>query len=127
HARLTAHLETRIRDGVKLMKSMLAIAPWSEGGGDAAGGAPAPGGQAAWREQGVVILLAGNSSRSEFVEKALAEELGIPGLKVWRPESEGPFQQVVLYETPQRTDRGATIVGVTPKTAVALGALKIAN
>ncbi|MFS8065370.1 MAG: hypothetical protein ACMG6S_03255 [Byssovorax sp.] len=123
HARLTAHLETRIRDGVKLMKSMLAIAPWSEGGGEAA----AVGEQADWREQGVVILLAGNSSRSEFVEKALAEELGIPGLKVWRPDSEGPFQQVVLYETPQRTDRGATIVGVTPKTAVALGALKIAN
>ena len=122
HARLTAHLETRIRDGVKLMKSMLAIAPWSEGSD-----APAAGGQADWREQGVVILLAGNSSRSEFVEKALAEELGIPGLKVWRPDSEGPFQQVVLYETPQRTDRGATIVGVTPKTAVALGALKIAN
>jgi hypothetical protein len=117
HARLTAHLETRIRDGVKLMKSMLAIAPWSEG--DAA--------QGDWREQGVVILLAGNSSRSEFVEKALAEELGIPGLKVWRPDSDGPFQQVVLYETPQGTDRGATIVGVTPKTAVALGALKIAN
>ena len=120
HARLTAHLETRIRDGVKLMKSMLAIAPWSEG-------EAAQGPQGDWREQGVVILLAGNSSRSEFVEKALAEELGIPGLKVWRPDSDGPFQQVVLYETPQRTDRGATIVGVTPKTAVALGALKIAN
>ncbi len=123
HARLTAHLETRIRDGVKLMKSMLAVATWSEGGGAAAAAFV----QADWREQGVVILLAGNSSRSEFVEKALAEELGIPGLKVWRPDSEGPFQQVVLYETPQRTDRGATIVGVTPKTAVALGALKIAN
>jgi hypothetical protein len=125
HARLKAHLETRIRDGVKLMKSMLAIAPWS---GDAAmGDGTAPAAPADWREQGVVILLAGNSSRSEFVEKALAEELGIPGLKVWRPDSDGPFQQVVLYETPQRTDRGATIVGVTPKTAVALGALKIAN
>jgi hypothetical protein len=108
------------------MKSMLAIAPWSA---DADGTSPPAGpvGQGDWREQGVVILLAGNSSRSEFVEKALAEELGIPGLKVWRPDSEGPFQQVVLYETPQRTDRGATIVGVTPKTAVALGALKIAN
>jgi hypothetical protein len=34
---------------------------------------------------------------------------------------------VVLYETPQRTERGVTIVGVTPKTAVSLGALKIAN
>ncbi len=128
HARLTSHLETRIRDGVKLMKSMLAIAPWSGEAGEAAPGTPATeGGQADWREQGVVILLAGNSSRSEFVEKALAEELGIPDLKVWRPDSTGPFQQVVLYETAPRTDRGATIVGVTPKTAVALGALKIAN
>jgi hypothetical protein len=34
---------------------------------------------------------------------------------------------VVLYETPTRLDRGAEILGVTPKTAVALGALKIAN
>src|SRR6185369_11288220 len=67
HAKLVDHLGARIRDGVKLMKSMLAIAPWG-GAGD-------------WREQGVVILLAGNSSRSEFVERALAEELGIPGLK----------------------------------------------
>jgi len=33
----------------------------------------------------------------------------------------------VLYETPPRTERGVSIVGVTPKTAVALGALKIAN
>jgi hypothetical protein len=113
HTRLKEHLEARIRDGVKLMKSMLAVTPWGDAGD--------------WREQGVVILLAGNSSRSEFVEKALAEELGIPGLKVWRPDSTEPFQQVVLYETPQRVERGATIVGVTPKTAVALGALKIAN
>jgi hypothetical protein len=119
HVALEDHLQTRIRDGVKLMKSMLAIAPW---GGAEAGSAPGD-----WRAQGVTILLAGNSSRSEFVEKALAEELGIPDLKVWRPGSEGPFQQVVLYETPARNDRGATVVGVTPKTAVALGALKIAN
>jgi hypothetical protein len=75
----------------------------------------------------VVILLAGNSSRSEFVERALAEELGIVDLKVWRPDSTEPFSHVVQWETPQRTERGATIVGVTPKTAVALGALKIAN
>ncbi|MDI1435345.1 hypothetical protein [Polyangium sorediatum] len=113
HAKLKEHLQTRIRDGVKLMKSMLAIAPWGTEGD--------------WREQGVTILLAGNSSRSAFVEQALADELGIPGLKVWRPGSSDPFQQVVLYETPQRTERGVTIVGVTPKTAVALGALKIAN
>jgi hypothetical protein len=113
HAKLKEHLQARIRDGVKLMKSMLAIAPW--------------GGEGDWREQGVTILLAGNSSRSAFVERALGEELGIPDLKVWRPGSEAPFQQVVLYETPQRTDRGVTVVGVTPKTAVALGALKIAN
>ena len=113
HEALEGHLMARIRDGVKLMKSMLAIAPW--------------GGEGSWKEQGVTILLAGNSSRSEFVEKALAEELGIPNLQVWRPGSDKPFQQVVLYETPQRTERGVTIVGVTPKSAVALGALKIAN
>lgn len=113
HARLDEHLGARIRDGVKLMKSMLNVTPW--------------GGEGDWREQGVVILLAGNSSRSEFVERALAEELGIPGLKVWQPDGEGAFAQVVRYETPARVERGATIVGVTPKTAVALGALKIAN
>jgi hypothetical protein len=121
HARLKEHLGARIRDGVKLMKSMLAIAPWVPGTPSAAD----------FREQGVVILLAGNSSRSEFVEAALADELGIPDLKVWTPPSEGssgaPFTHVVRWETPQRTERGATIVGVTPKTAVALGALKIAN
>jgi hypothetical protein len=117
HVRLQQHLAERIRDGVKLMKNMLAIASWGdekEVGGD-------------FRDRGVVILLAGNSSRSEFVERALAEELGIPELKVWRPDSEAPFSHVVQWETPQRTERGATIVGVTPKTAVALGALKIAN
>jgi hypothetical protein len=113
HAKLADHLGARIKDGVKLMKSMLNVTPW--------------GGQGDWREQGVVILLAGNSSRSEFVERALAEELGIPGLKVWQPDSEGEFAQVVRYETPARMERGANIVGVTPKTAVALGALKIAN
>lgn len=113
HARLNEHLGARIRDGVKLMKSMLNVTPW--------------GGEGDWREQGVVILLAGNSSRSEFVERALAEELGIPGLRVWQPDGQGEFAQVVRYETPARVERGATIVGVTPKTAVALGALKIAN
>jgi hypothetical protein len=112
-AKLTEHLETRIRDGVKLLRTMLLNTPW--------------GGTGDWREQGVVILLAGNSARSEFVEKALAEELGVPGLKVWRPGSTTPFQQVVLYETPPRMERGVSIAGVTPKTAVALGALNIAN
>jgi hypothetical protein len=115
------HLVARIRGGVKLMKSTLGNAAWGEGGD--------------FRSQGVVILLAGNSSRSSFVEKVLAEELGLDAaadaggapFKVWRPDSDAPFQQVVLYEMPSRTERGVTIVGVTPKTAVALGALKIAN
>lgn len=120
HVRLREHLAARVRDGVKLMKNMLAIAPWT-------GTEPPSAPVGDFREQGVVILLAGNSSRSGFVERALAEELGIPDLKVWRPDSEAPFSHVVLWETPQRTERGATIVGVTPKTAVALGALKIAN
>ena len=119
HVRLREHLSSRIRDGVKLMKNMLSIASWP--------GAAGEGEVKDFRDQGVVILLAGNSSRSEFVEKALAEELGIPDLTVWRPDSAAPFSHVVLWETPQRTERGATIVGVTPKTAVALGALKIAN
>jgi hypothetical protein len=123
HVRLREHLATRVRDGVKLMKNMLAIASWN--GGEQPTTSPKPG--ADFREQGVVILLAGNSSRSGFVEKALAEELGIPDLKVWTPDSDAPFSHVVRWETPQRTERGATIVGVTPKTAVALGALKIAN
>ena len=119
HVRLEEHLAARIRDGVKLMKNMLAIASWEPEPGAAAKGD--------FRDQGVVILLAGNSSRSEYVEHALAEELGIPDLKVWRPDSQAPFTHVVLWETPERKERGATIVGVTPKTAVALGALKIAN
>ncbi len=139
HVRLKEHLFARVRDGVKLMKSMLAITPWNEGAteganegatGGATGGASAGATPRStdFRDQGVVILLAGNSSRSEFVERALAEELGIPDLKVWRPEdAASAFSHVVQWETPQRTERGATIVGVTPKTAVALGALKIAN
>lgn len=121
HVALKDHLAARIRDGVKLMKNMLAIAPWSPPAD------PARPAAADFRDQGVVILLAGNSSRSGFVERALADELGIPDLKVWRPDSDAPFSHVVQWETPQRTERGATIVGVTPKTAVALGALKIAN
>ncbi|EYF00670.1 hypothetical protein [Chondromyces apiculatus] len=116
---LRNHLRARIREGVKLMKNMLAVAPY----GDPPGG----GGDGGFLDQGVVILLAGNSSRSRYVERALADELGIQDLKVWRPDSTDPFSQVVLYETPPRTERGVSIVGVTPKTAVSLGALKIAN
>jgi hypothetical protein len=111
--RLHDHLRERIRDGVKLLKTMMSNTPW--------------GGEGDWKQQGVVILLAGNSSRSAFVEQVLAEELGIPGLKVWKPNSTGPFEQVVLYEVPSRNERGTSIVGVSPKTAVALGALNIAN
>ena len=117
------HLVARIRGGVKLMKSTLGNAAW--------GDADDTGQEVDLEKQGVVILLAGNSSRSGFVERVLAEELGL-GTKekpfaVWKPESDGPFHQVVLYEMPSRTERGVTIVGVNPKTAVALGALKIAN
>ncbi len=117
------HLVARIRGGVKLMKSTLGNAAW--------GDADDAGQEVDLEKQGVVILLAGNSSRSGFVERVLAEELGL-GTKekpfaVWKPESDGPFHQVVLYEMPSRTERGVTIVGVNPKTAVALGALKIAN
>jgi hypothetical protein len=120
------HLVARIRGGVKLMKSTLGNAAWGDLEGNDSG---APGVEL--EKQGVVILLAGNSSRSAFVGRVLAEELGL-GTKeapfaVWKPESDGPFHQVVLYEMPSRTERGVTIVGVTPKTAVALGALKIAN
>ena len=107
------HLAARIREGAKLLKTMLARAPW--------------GGEGDWRAQGVVVLLAGNASRSGFVERALAEELEMPGLTIWRPGSSAPFSPIVLWETPARVERGAAIAAVTPKTAVALGALKIAN
>ncbi|WP_050430179.1 hypothetical protein [Chondromyces crocatus] len=119
-AELRDHLRARIREGVKLMKNMLAIAPFGAVDGGSSG-------RGDFLDQGVVILLAGNSSRSRYVERALADELGIADLKVWRPESNEPFSQVVLYETQPRTERGVSIVGVTPKTAVSLGALKIAN
>lgn len=114
HDKLVKHLRTRIREGAKLLKNVLENMPWSAEQGN-------------WRDEGVVILLAGNSSRSAFVEEALADELGIPGLRAYRPGSDIPFQQVVLYETPATTHRGVTVVGVGPKTAVAMGALKIAN
>ncbi len=119
--KLSTHLEERIRDGARLLASMIASTPWEPGGvGGAAGGAT-------WRDKGVVILLAGNSSRSEYVERALAQALDAPDLKVWHPGDTFAPQGVVLYETPSRMERGAQITGVTPKTAVALGALRIAN
>ncbi|MCC6646921.1 MAG: hypothetical protein IT374_15275 [Polyangiaceae bacterium] len=113
HAALSQHLAARVRDGVRILKTMLASTPWG-GAGD-------------WREQGVIILLAGNSSRSEYVEAALREELGVPELRVWSPGCGAPFFPVVRWETPPRVERGVTVVGVSPKTAVSLGALKIAN
>jgi hypothetical protein len=113
HKRLSLHLEERIEDGARLLASMLGSTPW--------------GGKGSWREQGVLVLLAGNSSRGEYVETALAKVLGIPNLRAWRPDGETELQGVVLYETEARVERGAEILGVTPKTAVALGALKIAN
>src|SRR5262249_48901453 len=68
-AKLTAHLEQRIRDGARLLAQLLAGTAW--------------GGQGSWREQGVVILLAGNSSRGEYVARALGDALGIENLSVW--------------------------------------------
>ncbi len=119
--KLSTHLEERIRDGARLLASMIASTPWD--GAASTGTAPA----GSWREKGVVILLAGNSARSEYVERALAQSLDTPDLKVWHPGDASPPQGVVLYETPSRMERGAEITGVTPKTAVALGALRIAN
>jgi hypothetical protein len=119
--RLATHLEERVRDGARLLASMIASTPWEPGSaGSATGGAT-------WRDKGVVILLAGNSARSEYVQKALAQALDAPDLAVWHPGDDSPPQGVVLYETPTRMERGAEITGVTPKTAVALGALRIAN
>ncbi|MEI7891655.1 MAG: hypothetical protein WCI05_01105 [Myxococcales bacterium] len=117
HRELEAHLVARIRDGVNLLQTTLANSAW--------------GTQGDFREQGIVILLAGNSSRSAYVERVLAEALGL-GTKevpfaVWTPDGTAPFENVVLYEIPSRTERGIHMVGVTPKTAVALGTLKIAN
>ncbi len=119
--RLSAHLEERIRDGARQLASMIASTPWEPGV------APGGAGGATWRDKGVVILLAGNSARSEYVERALAQALDAPDLKVWHPGDAFAPQGVVLYETPSRVERGAEITGVTPKTAVALGALRIAN
>jgi hypothetical protein len=110
---LVSHLETRIEEGARLLLSMLQNIQW--------------GGEGDWRAQGVQILLAGNSSRGEYVAKSLGKVLGYPDLKVWRPSDEGPPEGVILYELPPHIERGVEVIGVTPKTAVALGALKIAN
>jgi hypothetical protein len=119
--KLAAHLEERIRDGARMLANMIASTPWTPGAQGRGAAADA------WRDHGVVILLAGNSSRSEYVERALAQALGVPELKVWHPGDAAPPHGVVLYETPTRRERGAEILGVSPKTAVALGALRIAN
>ncbi len=120
-SRLARHLEERIADGARLLASMIASTPWD------AADAGQTGNAGHWRDKGVVILLAGNSARSEYVERALAAALGAPDLKVWHPSDADAPQGVVRYETAGRIERGAEILGVTPKTAVALGALRIAN
>jgi hypothetical protein len=121
---LRQHLAARIAEGTKLLASTLGSTQWPA---DANGGTDAQ----AFLDRGIVVLLAGNSSRSAFVAQAVAEELGLAGegaFQPWRPAaSGGALRNIVLYETPPRTERGVTIVGVTPKTAVALGALKLAN
>ncbi len=110
---LVGHLESRIEQGARLLLSMLQNIRW--------------GGEGDWRAQGVQILLAGNSSRGEHVASALGRVLGYPDLRVWRPGDAWTPEGVILYETPTRVERGIEVLGVTPKTAVALGALKIAN
>jgi hypothetical protein len=113
---LRAHLRARIREGVKLLASTTKSAAWP---GD---------GQGSLEDRGIVVLLAGNSSRSAFVAEEVTRELGLAGEgQPWTPEGSRPFSGLVLYETAPRVERGVTIVGVTPKTAVALGALKLAN
>lgn len=118
-SKLARHLEERIADGARLLANMIASTPWEAPGATPAG--------ASWRERGVVILLAGNSARSEYVERALATALGVPDLKVWTPQDTAAPAGVVRFETAPRVEKGAEILGVTPKTAVALGALRIAN
>ncbi|MCC6525709.1 MAG: hypothetical protein IT373_23875 [Polyangiaceae bacterium] len=127
---LRAHLVARIGEGTKLLASTVASARWP-GEAESAHGA-------SLAERGVVVLLAGNSSRSAFVAEAVATELGLARageggsggdapFEPWRPDGKVPLRGVVLYETPPHVERGVTMVGVTPKTAVALGALKLAN
>lgn len=121
---LRAHILSRIGEGTKLLASTIESAHWP----DEADAAKA----SSLMERGILVLLAGNSSRSAFVAQAVAQAIGLaaPGeaFEAWRPEgSSAPLRGIVLYETPPRLERGVTIVGVTPKTAVALGALKLAN
>ncbi|MBK6533228.1 MAG: hypothetical protein IPF99_27680 [Deltaproteobacteria bacterium] len=73
------HLEGKgVRDGARQPASMIPSTPW-----EPAGCALAPAPASGWRERGVVILLAGNSSRFDHVERALAQALDAPDLKVW--------------------------------------------
>jgi len=124
---LRAHLMARIGEGTKLLASTIASAKWPGESPEAATDT-----SKTLLDRGIVVLLAGNSSRSAFVAQAVAQELGLarPGepFDTWRPDGgSAPLRGIVLYETPPRLERGVTIVGVTPKTAVALGALKLAN
>jgi hypothetical protein len=130
-AALREHLAARIAEGTKLLASTIASTQWpADGNGDGAAEARP------FLDRGIVVLLAGNSSRSAFVAQAVADELGVReggAFEPWRPDGSAPsgsggaLRNVVLYESPPRTERGVTIVGVTPKTAVALGALRLAN
>jgi hypothetical protein len=121
---LREHLEARLREAAKLLSSTLASAPWPASPSGEKGGVVG---------RDVVLLLAGNSSRSEYVSQIVAEELGLVSggarLVPFRPEEggDGAWNGVVCWDTKSRTERGVTIVGVTPKTAVALGALRIAS
>lgn len=115
-AAMRAHVEGRVEAAAKLLRTMLETTPW--------GGAP--GGD--FREKGVVILLAGNASRSGYVAQAIERVLG-GDLPVFSPAplGTGPFSPLVLYDVPSQQGLGRARIGVSPKTAVALGALKIAN
>lgn len=119
---LRAHLLSRIGEGTKLLASTMASTKWPNAEMESG----------SLMDRGILVLLAGNSSRSAFVAQAVAQELGIaaPGepFEAWRPDDAAvPLRGIVLYETPPRVERGVSVVGVTPKTAVALGALKLAN
>lgn len=123
---LRAHILSRIGEGTKLLASTIESAHWPN---EAGAEGPA---QGSLMDRGILVLLAGNSSRSAFVAQAVAQAIGLvkPGepFDAWRPDGgTAPLRGIVLYETPPRLERGVTIVGVTPKTAVALGALKLAN
>jgi hypothetical protein len=120
---LRQHLVARLGEGAQLLASALAstLFPGEEPGA----------GARSLDERGILVLLAGNSSRSAFVSRVLAEKLGVAkageAFAPWRPEDGGSLRTLVEWETKPRSERGTTIVGVTPKTAVALGALKLAS